>query len=168
MSSAMHPMASTAWIMSEAVRRVQGRCAMVYYGSDVFPTLKAGQRLKEVSVYSAPDGTEQFDRAFRSLDGSLNLLNGTGARLLVVVSDGHYTPEETEMAKRWLKACTRNGVAVLWLPIGDSGATGRGTLQGRERSGRGRDYQPNRVGVGDWSHRRASPLNRRAKAGRMT
>jgi hypothetical protein len=121
MSSAMQPMASTAWIMSEAVRRVQGRCAMVYYGSDVFPTLKAGQRLKDVSVYSAPDGTEKFDRAFRSLDGSLNLLNGTGARLLVVVSDGHYTPEETEMAQRWLKACTRNGVAVLWLPIGDSG-----------------------------------------------
>jgi hypothetical protein len=121
MSSAMQPMASTAWIMSEAVRRVQGQCAMVYYGSDVFPTLKAGQRLKDVSVYSAPDGTEKFDRAFRSLDGSLNLLNGTGARLLVVVSDGHYTHEETEMAKRWLKACTRNGVAVLWLPIGDNG-----------------------------------------------
>jgi hypothetical protein len=122
MSSAMQPMASTAWIMSEAVRRVQGRCAMVYYGSDVFPTLKAGQRLKDVSVYSAPDGTEKFDRAFRALDGSLNLLNGTGARLLVVVSDGHYTPDESEMAKRWLNACTRNGVAVLWLPIGDNGA----------------------------------------------
>ena len=125
MSDAMNPMASTAWIMSEAVRRVQGRCAMVYYGSDVFPTLKAGQRLKEVNVYSAPDGTEKFDKAFRALDGALNLLNGEGARLLVVVSDGHYTHEETENAKAWVARCSKNGVAVLWLPIGDNGATAR-------------------------------------------
>ncbi len=125
MSSAMNPMASTAWIMSEAVRRVQGRCAMVYYGSDVFPTLKAGQRLKEVNVYSAPDGTEKFDMAFRALDGALNLVNGEGARLLVVVSDGHYTHEELESAKRWVATCSKNGVAVLWLPIGDNGATAK-------------------------------------------
>jgi hypothetical protein len=125
MSSAMNPMASTAWIMSEAVRRVQGRCAMVYYGSDVFPTLKAGQRLKEVNVYSAPDGTEKFDRAFRALDGALNLLNGEGARLLVVVSDGHYTNEEMESAKAWVARCSKNGVAVLWLPIGDNGSTAK-------------------------------------------
>jgi hypothetical protein len=125
MSSAMNPMASTAWIMSEAVRRVQGRCAMVYYGSDVFPTLKAGQRLKDVNVYSAPDGTEKFDRAFRALDGALNLLNGEGARLLVVVSDGHYTNEEMESAKAWVARCSKNGVAVLWLPIGDNGATAK-------------------------------------------
>jgi hypothetical protein len=125
MASAMNPMASTAWIMGEAVRRVQGRCAMVYYGSDVFPTLKAGQRLKDVNVYSAPDGTEKFDRAFRALDGALNLLNGQGARLLVVVSDGHYTNEEMESAKAWVARCSKNGVAVLWLPIGDNGATAK-------------------------------------------
>jgi hypothetical protein len=125
MSSAMNPMASTAWIMSEAVRRVQGRCAMVYYGSDVFPTLKAGQRLKDVNVYSAPDGTEKFDRAFRALDGALNLLNGEGARLLVVVSDGHYIDSEMESAKAWVARCSKNGVAVLWLPIGDNGATAK-------------------------------------------
>jgi hypothetical protein len=130
MSSAMNPMASTAWIMSEAVRRVQGRCAMVYYGSDVFPTLKAGQRLKEVNVYSAPDGTEKFDRAFRALDGALNLLNGDGARLLVVVSDGHYTHEELENSKKWVARCSKNGVAVLWLPIGDNGSTARDICAG--------------------------------------
>jgi hypothetical protein len=98
---------------------------MVYYGSDVFPTLKVGQRLKDVNVYSAPDGTEKFDRAFRALDGALNLLNGEGARLLVVVSDGHYTSEEMESAKAWVARCSKNGVAVLWLPIGDNGATAK-------------------------------------------
>lgn len=118
MGSAMNPMASTAWIMSEAVRRVAGRAAMVYYGSDVFPTLKAGQHLSEVEVYTAPDSTEKFGTAFEALDGALNLLNGEGARILVVVSDGQYTNEEVKKAKGWLRECQRNGVAVLWIGYG--------------------------------------------------
>jgi len=117
MGSAMNPMATTAWVMSEAVRRVQGKCAMVYYGNDVFPTLKAGQHLEQVNVYTASDGTEKFDKAFRALDGSLNLLNGNGARLLVVVSDGQYTPDERENARKWVTRCNEAGVAILWLPF---------------------------------------------------
>jgi len=117
MADAMQPMAVTAWAMSEAVRRVQGRCAMVYYGQDVFPTLKPGQHLPEVNVYTAPDGTEKFDKAFKALDGSLNLLNGTGARLLVVVSDGCYIEQERERATHWVRECEKAGVAIVWLPF---------------------------------------------------
>jgi hypothetical protein len=117
MRAAMEPMATTAWVMSEAARRVQGRVAMVYYGNDVFPTLKAGQHLDTVQVYTAHDGTEKFDKAFRALDGSLDLLHGSGARLLVIVSDGYYTHTETEKAREWLQQCAREGVAVLWLPF---------------------------------------------------
>lgn len=117
MNSAMEPMASTAWIMSEAVRRVQGKTAMVYYGNEVFPTLKPGQHLGEVKVWSASDGTEKFDEAFRALDGALNLLNGSGARLLVVTSDGAYTSDQEEKAKKWVRRCQEAGVAVLWLPF---------------------------------------------------
>jgi hypothetical protein len=115
MGEAMEPMASVAWILSEATRRVQGRAAMVYYGNNVFPTLKPGQHLDHVKVYSAPDMTEKFDKAFKALNGGLNLLNGSGARLLVVVSDGEYTDPEQTAARRWLTACERDGVGVLWL-----------------------------------------------------
>jgi hypothetical protein len=117
MSSAMEPMATTAWVLSESVRRVQGRAAMVYFGNSVFPTLKAGEALSQVSVYTAPDMTEVFDEAFQALDGSLDLIDGTGARLLVVVSDGCYTGPQTESAVEWVKRCHRAGVGVLWLPF---------------------------------------------------
>jgi len=119
MGSAMEPMAVTAYVLSEAVRRVQGRAAMVYYGNDVFPTLRAGEHLSEVKVYSAPDGTEKFDKAFQAVDGALNLLYGDGARLLIVVSDGHYTPDESRKAQRWMRRCAEQGVAVVWLPFDD-------------------------------------------------
>jgi hypothetical protein len=132
MGDAMQPMATTAWVMSEAVRRVQGRAAMVYYGQDVFPTLKPGQHLPEVNVYTAPDGTEKFNKAFKALDGSLNLLHGNGARLLVVVSDGCYTAEESRAARTWIDACQRAGVGVLWLPFDDrdNGRTAKNLTRG--------------------------------------
>lgn len=129
MSDAMVPMAVTAWVLSEAVRRVQGRAAMVYYGESVFPTLKPGQHLDNVNVYSAPDGTEKFNTAFKALNGSLNLLNSTGARLLVVVSDGCYTSAERQAAKHWLERCQRSGTGVLWL-ANDDGRDARRIVDG--------------------------------------
>lgn len=115
MSSAMEAMASTAWIMSEAGRRIQAETAMVYFGSGVFPTLRRGQRLDEVAIYSAPDGTEKFDEAWQALDGELGLTFGSGVRMVVIVSDGQFTGRESENAVRMLQECKRNGVAVLWI-----------------------------------------------------
>jgi len=132
MGDAMEPLASAAWILSEATRRVQGKVAMVYYGSGVFPTLKVGQHLTEVNVYSAPDGTEKFDEGFQAIDGALNLLHGEGARLLVVVSDGEYTSTEQRKAKQWIERCGRAGVGVLWIGAGHYGETGKHYVNGRE------------------------------------
>jgi hypothetical protein len=100
---------------------------MVYFGQDVFATLKVGQKLEQVSVWSAPDGTEVFGRAFDALDGHLNLVYGEGVKLLVVVSDGHYTGTETQNAKNAIKMCADNGVAVLWL----APSTGYGSIGGQ-------------------------------------
>jgi hypothetical protein len=118
MSDAMEPMGATAWIMTEAVRRIQGKFAMVAYGHEAKPIVAVGQRVEKVTVYSAPDGSEAFDSAFKALDGTLDLLNGSGARLLVVVSDGNYKQDEIQHTKRWLKRCQDEGVAVLWVAYG--------------------------------------------------
>jgi len=115
MGSAMESMGTTAWVLSEAGRRIQAETAMIYYGSGVFPTLRRGQRLSEVSIYTAPDGTEKFAEAWEALDGELGLTFTDGVRLLVIVSDGNYTPKQTESAKQILQECKRNGVAVLWI-----------------------------------------------------
>jgi hypothetical protein len=115
MGGAMEAMGQTAWIMSEAGRRIQAETAMIYYGSGIFPTLRRGQRLSEVTIYSAPDGTEKFAEAFEALDGELGLTFGDGVRMLVIVSDGNYTPSQMERAKNILRECKQNGVAVLFI-----------------------------------------------------
>lgn len=115
MGMAMEAMATTAWVMSEAGRRIQAKTAMVYYGSGVFPTLRVGQRLDQVRVFSAPDQTEEFGEAWKAIDGELGLTFGDGVRMLVIVSDGQYRDTQTEAARIALQECKRNGVAVLWI-----------------------------------------------------
>jgi uncharacterized protein with von Willebrand factor type A (vWA) domain len=115
MGSAMNPMASIAWILSEAGRRVQARTAMVYFGSGVFPTLKVGQHLDEVKVWTAPDGTEEFGQAYSALDGVLGLTYTEGVKLLVVVSDGHYRQDQDKEVDKALAECDKSGVGVLWI-----------------------------------------------------
>lgn len=113
MRRAMQPMAGTAWVLSEAVKRVQGKAAMVYYGNDVFPTLAPGQHLDKVMVYSASDMTERFNKGFKALNGKMDLLGSAGARLLVVVSDLYHQPDEIDAAANWFARCKRDGVAVV-------------------------------------------------------
>lgn len=120
MSAAMEPMGATNWVMSEAGRRIQARLASVYYGQSVFPGLRPGEHLEKVKIYTAPDGTERFNEAFKALDGTLSLLNGHGARLLVIVSDLCHTADEIEAAKKWLAKCKQAGVAAICLPFGNS------------------------------------------------
>ena len=115
MYSAMEAMATTAWVMGEAGRRIQAKTAMVYYGSGVFPTLRVGQRLDQVRVFTASDGTEEFGDAYSALDGELGLTFGDGVRMLVIVSDGQYRPNQVEAARKALVECKQNGVAVLWV-----------------------------------------------------
>lgn len=126
MYNAMEAMATTAWVMGEAGRRIQAKTAMVYYGSGVFPTLRVGQRLDQVRVFTAPDGTEEFQDAYSAIDGELGLTYGDGVRMLVIVSDGQYRPHQIEAARKALIECKQNGVAVLWItPKGLWGYTAR-------------------------------------------
>jgi hypothetical protein len=130
MSGAMQPMSATAWVMSEAVRRIQATAAMIYFGNDVFPTLHPGQHLDEVNVYSAADGVESFNKGFIALDGELTLLQGSGARLLVVASDGCYGgTNEYENCVKWLKRCRDAGVGVLWIGFGHADDYGKKICQ---------------------------------------
>ena len=110
----------TVWMIAEAVNRIQGKAAVVYYGQSVFPGLRPGEKPKVVETYSAPDGVEEFNEGFMALDGALHLLDGTGARLLVITSDGWYKNGQREHCERWLKRCVQQGVGVLWLGFGES------------------------------------------------
>jgi hypothetical protein len=113
---------SAVWIISDAVYRVaEATAAQVYFGKNVVPGLRSGERLSEVRVWDGMGAYEDFDGGFRALDGELNLLQGEGARLLFVISDGEFKTgpgiDQVKATARWIQACEKAGVAVVWLQL---------------------------------------------------
>jgi hypothetical protein len=113
------PVASAAWILARAVAHVpDARSATVVFGRGVHPVTYPGATPRMVRGFTADDPTEEFCKAVDALDGALDLSRAGAARLLVVVSDGRFRPDQRlggqERVSRLLKA----GCGVLWLAPG--------------------------------------------------
>lgn len=116
MGSAEVPVATSAWTMLEAGHKIGATVSSVLMGYDAWGAVPPGARHKKIHAYSADAGTEAFRAAFLALDGAVNLIDGTGARLLVIGSDGWFVNDrDAEYARYAMGLCKRAGVAVLWL-----------------------------------------------------
>ena len=110
------PMASAAWIIAQAVERAEGRSATVTFGERVTAVTKPGERPTVVRQFEANAGHEVPVLAFTALDGALNLMHGRGARMLVVVSDGHFVADgQMSGSNEYVRALVASGCPVLWV-----------------------------------------------------
>lgn len=111
--------AAARWILTEALDQVHGRVAAVRFGAQARPIQAPGEKLLKVEEYDAHDGWENFADGFPMLEAALPLLDGQGARLLFIVTDGYFNDEHAvEYAERTMDACAISGVAVIWLDAG--------------------------------------------------
>ena len=68
-----------------------------------------------MTEFAANDGTHDIAAATAALDGALGLSRPGAARLLVIVSDGHYDDEERDAGCAQVNRLLASGCAVLWL-----------------------------------------------------
>jgi hypothetical protein len=116
MGSAMEPLASCQWVVSTAGNHIDAQVATVHFGEGIHGIAPAGVREKEVRLFGAYDGTEDFKDAALAIDRELNLLDGSGARLLFVASDGHYVDTRHMIySQTFNRLAQRKGVAVIYL-----------------------------------------------------
>ena len=128
MGWAEKPLSSAAYILAEAVDRVGGKSATVTFGGTVTAVAAPGQRPDAVREFTADAGWEEAVGAFTALDGALNLTRGTGARIVVFVTDGHFTGAQTLGAAAYVKRLTRAGCVVLWVSFVPKGKTESGAI----------------------------------------
>lgn len=106
--------ASTAWVFAHAAREVAGTAATVAFGSGVTPIVAPGHPPTQVTQFSANDANHRFTEAVNALDGALHLSRPLGARVLVIVSDGHWEPAERHGGLRLVRRLREAGVHVVW------------------------------------------------------
>ncbi|GGS84873.1 hypothetical protein GCM10010156_49370 [Planobispora rosea] len=119
-SGSMHAtaaaMASLTWVMAQAVRQIHGRSATLAWGEQLTPVTRPGQVPDLVPQLTTDEGTEVLHEAIAALDGTLELATGTGARLLVIASDGQlHGQQQIRLAGERIDRLVRAGCGVLWL-----------------------------------------------------
>ncbi|MFI9643549.1 VWA domain-containing protein [Micromonospora sp. NPDC051925] len=113
MTAFAKPMSSAAWIVAQAATRAGATTATLAYGDRVTVLIPPGRRPTTVRDMRADAGTERFVEACAEADRLLHLSTPGTARLLVVVSDGHYVnPDESQAT---ITRLHHTGCAVLWL-----------------------------------------------------
>ncbi len=115
------PVASAAWILAHAGHRatVPVTTATVIYGARVRPITHPGTVPDKVTEFEADDGSHDIAAAAAALDGVLGLSQPGAARLLVIVSDGHYDHYERAAGRTQVDRLRASGCAVLWLTTDD-------------------------------------------------
>jgi hypothetical protein len=110
------PVASAAWILARAASALPAATtATVLFGEHVGALTRPGHAPARVTTFSAPDGTEQAARAIDALDGALSLSRPGTARLLAIVSDCRFTPDQAAAARQRITRLAAAGCGVLIL-----------------------------------------------------
>ncbi|HEY1318985.1 MAG TPA: vWA domain-containing protein, partial [Streptosporangiaceae bacterium] len=119
MQTLAHPVASAAWIMARATGHVpDARAATVIFGDRVQPVTYPGHVPTRVRQFRAGGSEEEFIDAVDALDAALDLSRPGAARLLVVVSDGGFWPDQRQGGQQRITRLIGTGCAVLWLALG--------------------------------------------------
>jgi hypothetical protein len=112
------PVASAAWIMARAVSHVpDARSATVIFGAHVRPVTYPGQIPTKVREFEANDDIEQFTEAIDALEAAAELTRPGAARLLVIVSDGNFLPNQREYGQQRINRLAAAGCGILWLAL---------------------------------------------------
>ncbi len=119
-SGSMHafaaPLASAAWILARAAAHVpDAQSATVIFGKHVRPITHPRRTPTQVQEFAASDGIERFREAVDALTAALDLARPGTARLLVIVSDGIFAPDERTGGQERITRLIKSGCAVLWL-----------------------------------------------------
>lgn len=118
MSAAQEPLAVARWVLADALHQVNGEVATVLFGNTAHGVQAPRERQRDIEVFQANGSSEDYIGGFSMLDSALDLIDGDGARLLVMITDQHFVRQDAaEYAEVTMDMCRKAGVAVIWLSV---------------------------------------------------
>lgn len=119
MKVAEEPLAVARWVLADALHQINGEVATVLFGNEAYGVQAPRERLTYIEAFDHNGGSEDYIGGFSMLDSALNLIDGGGARLLVIITDGHFVRQDAvQYAEVTMDMCKRAGVAVVWVSMG--------------------------------------------------
>ena len=118
MSYAQEPLAVARWMLADAVHAIQGQVATVLFGDNAHGVQRGKERQRDIEIFRATGGWENYIPAFSMIDGELDLIDGDGARLLVIITDGYFNDSDVvAYAEKTMEMARQSDCAVVWLSV---------------------------------------------------
>ncbi|GGR03620.1 hypothetical protein [Kitasatospora griseola] len=120
MRAACGPVASAAWIVARAAALTDpdSRTATIAYDTHLTALTRPSHRAPaRVTTFDARGASHNLGDALDALDHGLDLSRPGAGRLLVIVTDAKYTPDETANAVTRIRRLTTASCAVLQLTL---------------------------------------------------
>jgi hypothetical protein len=119
MGASEEPLGVLSYCVANAANKVDAEYCSVLFGGRAEGMVKPGQKVDQVITASAVDGTEMIAPALKTLDHELDLLDGTGARILFIMSDAHLVQkDQADYCRTWMRLAKARGVTVIWCHWG--------------------------------------------------
>jgi hypothetical protein len=106
-------MADLAWALAWAMAQVSGELAAVAWNSRARPVAWPGRVPVDVVEPGCSGGSSACPESLRALDGALDLRAGSGARVVVVTTDGRIANRRSVLDE--VRSLVESGVVVLWV-----------------------------------------------------
>lgn len=129
----MHEIATSAsltWILSTAGRDQGVEVCSLLFGSDVISVAYPGSDIPGVPEPVTLSDTERFRDASHFLGSYLDLDDATCQRVVIIFSDGYFTPDEVGARDQQLSRWNRQGVSVVWVSDMAPGHADAGDIPG--------------------------------------
>jgi hypothetical protein len=115
MGFAMEPLAVTNYVLANAAHKVDAEFCAATFGSLAKGLVKSGQKVPDVRTIRACAGTENIAPALQAVDAELDLLDGTGTRVLFILTDAELVePRQRDYTRTFMRLCKARGVTVVW------------------------------------------------------
>ena len=103
---------SLAWVIGSAINQLGGKVATVLFSNLAVPVASPTEQSNAVVMTGTSAGDHVMSEAQLMADGALDLIDGDGARLLFVFSDGEFGYRNET---KYLREAVDAGVHVVWI-----------------------------------------------------
>ena len=104
------------WATASAVHQLGGTCTVRGFGGGTFDVIKAGTAPAQVPrVVDSGSGSDGCDIALTEVIADSDILNRTGARIVVVLTDGKLPADDAAAIDNAIDLLRDSGTLVLWV-----------------------------------------------------
>lgn len=112
------PSATINYIVGNAVTSMGGHYSNIAFGEEAYGIVRNGHKVRDLISVRADESTENIKNSLLALDREIDLIDGDGIKILILLSDGQFVDDsQRQWADKMFPALATKGVVLLHIDL---------------------------------------------------